>query len=97
MTGPSVVFSSAFTRHADAQAGWLQWRHCFRAKTGLSGSFSFANRLTTVYASGVGSLFCSNTLSLEKETSGFGRLFFSLHASSHARHPMHFVVSINIP
>ena len=45
---PEVSFSSAFTRHADAQAGWLQWRHCFRTKIGASGAFSFGYLLRTV-------------------------------------------------
>src|SRR5512134_3288344 len=97
MTAASWVFSIAFVRQADAHAGWLQCMHCLRTKIGLSGSFSFGNLFTTVKASGVVSRFVSNTLSLEKETSGLGSLFASLQASSQARQPMHFVVSISIP
>src|SRR3972149_278138 len=97
MTGPSTVFSIALVRHAEAQAGWQQCRHCLRTKTGLSGFFSFVYRLRTVNAPGEVSLFFSKTLSLEKETSGLGNPFCPLHASSQLRQPMHFVVSISIP
>src|SRR3989337_4093117 len=97
MTGPSTVFSIALVRHAEAQAGWQQCRHCLRTKTGLSGFFAFGYRLRTVNAPGEVSLFFSKTLSLEKETSGLGHPFSSFHASSQLRQPMHFVVSTSNP
>lgn len=71
--------------------------HCFRTKIGSLGFFSFGNRFTTVKAPGVVSRVSSNTLSLEKETIGLGSLFASLQASSQARQPMHFVVSMSMP
>src|SRR3989304_8069239 len=97
MTGPSTVFSIALVRQAEAQAGWQQWRHCLRTKTGFSGFFPFGYRLSTVYAAGEVSRFVSKTRSLEKETSGSGSPFFSLHASSQLRQPMHFAVSTRSP
>src|SRR3990172_12077085 len=97
MTGPSTVFCIALVRHAEAHAGWQQCRHCLRTKTGLSGFFPFENRLRTVNAPGDVSRFVSKTLSLEKETSGLGNPFCSLHASSPLRQPMPFFVSIIIP
>ncbi|MDP2658001.1 MAG: hypothetical protein Q8O78_06285 [Candidatus Deferrimicrobium sp.] len=75
----------------------MQCMHCFRTKIGSLGFFSFGNRFTTVKAPGVVSRVSSNTLSLEKETIGLGSLFASLQASSQARQPMHFVVSMSMP
>src|SRR5512135_1159380 len=97
MTAASLVFSIARHRHAEAHAGWLQCMHCFRTKIGSSGFFALGNRFTTVKAPVVVSRVSSNTLSVEKETFGLGRWFASLHASSQARQPMHFVVSMSIP
>src|SRR5512135_3574025 len=45
VTGPSFVFSIAFTRHAAAQAGCQQCRHCFFTNTS---PFSVVKRFTTV-------------------------------------------------
>src|SRR3972149_1664911 len=97
MTGPSPVFCIALVRHAEAHAGWQQCRHCLRTKTGVAGVCPCENRVRTVNVPGEVSRFVSKTLSLEKETSGLGNPFCSLHASSQLRQPRHFVVSIIIP
>src|SRR4030067_2284254 len=97
MPGPSTVFCLALVRPAEAHVGSQLCRHCLRTKTGLSGFFPFENRLRTVNAPGEVSRFVSKTLSLEKETSGLGNPFCSLHASSQLRQPMHFVVSTSNP
>src|SRR3990172_2635225 len=89
-TGPSGVFSSAFTRQAVAQAGWLQCMHCFRTKIGFSPALGVGGFFSTVKASGGVSRFFSKTLLLLKETSGLGNPFFSLHASSQMGYPIHF-------